>query len=159
MNHKSLILSLSIICLASLLFSCDDQDSTDIEPVVEEEIFITEVPDEEGDLGGRSNLGSVVAAPGLYGPTSVKAGQTYTYNLVLPAGYLKKHPGKDYGIDLNQRCRGCTIEESSASSNFRRFPYCCSTVKIKFPTSWKGDNIRFMYWYNDLLYSKRVIVN
>ena len=129
MYHKSFIHSLSIICLASLIFSCDDQDSTDIEPVVEEEIFITEVPDEEGDLGARPNLGSFAAAPGLYGRSTVEAGKTYTYRLVVPADLLSSHPGGNYNFSFT----------NSGELVAHRDKWCCNSFRITIPKDWKGS--------------------
>ena len=139
MYHKSFIHSLSIICLASLIFSCDDQDSTDIEPVVEEEILITEVPDEEGDLGARPNLGSFAAAPGSYGPSTVEAGKTYTYRLVLPAGHLSRYPEGEYRLGIQKVGeRGLVV---------RRNPWCCNSFRITIPKDWKGEyRLIYSYW-------------
>ena len=163
MNYKFLTLPLSIIGLASLMFSCDDQDSTEIEPVAEEEVIITHVPDEEDDIGGRSPFGSIAASPGLYGPTSVKAGQTYTYNLVLPAGHLERYPSGEYGINLLQRCPtdnqdDCFRQFRATSPNSLRDPFCCSSFRITFPYHWKGDSLQIRYWYYNLLYTKNIKV-
>ena len=109
------------------MFSCKDQDSTDIEPVVEEEILITEVPDKEGDLGARPNLGSVAIRPGIHGPGIVKTGESNSYLMYVHPSNRKRHAKYRFLLYVS----GNLVQEKIVTS---------PSIEVTFPSHVKGKN-------------------